>query len=111
NDKAGSTVLVPIPDLDWNLEEKISVVDVGANPIDGVKTHVHICFNNIHVQPLLPLLADADANAGFSHEIFVEKARSVPEFDVNIPVNPHARFFHRETDLEAVYNRCINTDV
>ncbi|NAO98476.1 FkbM family methyltransferase [Halomonas sp. MG34] len=74
------------------------------------KKIIHICFNNIHIQPLVNTLAD-EKLLDTEQYIYVERCRSIPGYDVDLSNNNKAIFFDFEKDFESVLNNCLNDAV
>lgn len=80
------------------------------HPVD-CKRFVHICFNNMNIQGLLPILADLSAEGEHVHQVFVEKTRSVPGYDVELGTHGYAQYFDRSEHLSRVVSSCLAPDV
>lgn len=115
--KAGSEVFrIDFNDRD-NGEVRIDF-DLGAPHPEPARVQskiagrfVHICFNNMHIQQFINLIQKEEARAGFQHSILIERARSVPGYDVDIRNAPQAAYFDSRTQLDQVLEHCLEPDV
>lgn len=75
------------------------------------KRFVHICYNNMHIQGMLPMLAELSAQSDFSHQIFIERSRSVANYDNDLSSNSNAEFFDKHADADRIRAACLAGDV
>lgn len=75
------------------------------------KRFIHICFNNMHVQPLVDILGDGRSIEGYDNTIYIGRNRSIPGYDVDISCNSQALFFDVEAQLSKVISDCLDNDV
>lgn len=80
-------------------------------PVDARTRFVHICFNNMNVQGLLSVLADLSTDGEYVHRVFIEKARSVADYDVDLTGNGDAQYFDQREHLSQVVSACLAADV
>ncbi|MDR5899471.1 TDP-N-acetylfucosamine:lipid II N-acetylfucosaminyltransferase [Halomonas vilamensis] len=80
-------------------------------PLKEGKKIIHICFNNMHVQPLVDILTDHDIHPSVEHDVYVERSRSIPNYDIDISNNPKAHFFDQKNDLIKIKSLCLKDDV
>ncbi|WP_010325269.1 TDP-N-acetylfucosamine:lipid II N-acetylfucosaminyltransferase [Marinobacterium stanieri] len=90
-------------------EEKKSREISSINP--NKKTFVHLCFNNMHSEPLLDTLSNGKYIEGYNSIIFIEKTRAVVNYDVDITKNNSAYFFNASDDLHDVIKTCLHSNV
>ncbi|WP_343804292.1 TDP-N-acetylfucosamine:lipid II N-acetylfucosaminyltransferase [Marinobacterium maritimum] len=67
---------------------------------------VHICFNNMHIEPLLSILGTNATNKDFNNIFFIEQTRSVPSYTLNTESNDQAYFFDNKKDIENLTSIC-----
>lgn len=101
----------PVRALDYLESQGILPPSADEKPLEIKKKFVHICFNSMHVQQLVILLAEESVAAGFVHEIYVEKSRSVAGYDVDLSCNPNAVYFDALNDIENVYQEAVKSEV
>lgn len=75
------------------------------------KAFIHICFNNMHVQPLIKILNEKEASKDFDHFVFIEKRRSIPNYDVDISGVSNAEYFDKNSQLNFIKNQCLQDSV
>ncbi|WP_185805575.1 TDP-N-acetylfucosamine:lipid II N-acetylfucosaminyltransferase [Achromobacter denitrificans] len=88
-----------------------SVAPTPSQPPVDRKRFVHICFNNMNVQGLLSVLADLSTDGEYVHRVFIEKARSVADYDVDLTGNGDAQYFDQREHLSQVVSACLAADV
>lgn len=81
------------------------------NIISKNKTIVHIGFNNMHLQNLVNILSKEENKNDFEHLFFISRARSIPNWDIDLSENKNALFFNTETQLDDVLAICLNEHV
>ncbi|WP_227368257.1 TDP-N-acetylfucosamine:lipid II N-acetylfucosaminyltransferase [Halomonas sp. M20] len=72
---------------------------------------IHICFNNMHVQRLVDALSNSDEESESENHIYINKHRSVKDYDVDISRNSNSLFFDASQELEEVLLDCLKDDV
>lgn len=72
---------------------------------------VHVCFNNMHVQSFIQLVAGESFSDGILHQVLIEKTRSVSGYDIPTGNSADVRYFDKETQLQAVTDFLLQPDV
>ncbi|KTG27918.1 hypothetical protein AWR38_28940 [Idiomarina sp. WRN-38] len=75
------------------------------------KKIIHVCFNNMHVQPLVNEVDDINNNAKYKHEIYIERNRSIPNYDVDISKSKDAIYFDEKECLSDILKKCLAEEV
>lgn len=74
-------------------------------------TFVHICFNNMHTESLLSFLHKEALNTTYDQRAFVERHRSVANYDVKLPAGSKSTFFNKDKDLDHILAACLEDNV
>jgi len=77
----------------------------------SARKFIHICYNNIHVQPFISMLADPRLAEDYDHKVYIEKRRSIPGYDNDLSCNSKAFFFDAGTDLGRILQEALQDDV
>lgn len=106
---AGKAIEVDISSSKLSSKRK-NLIQASQNN-DEEKVFIHVCFNNMHVQPLINILNEKEATAGFQHTVFIEKSRSIPNYDVDVSESPNAFYFSKSTQFDEVLKQCLKNNV
>lgn len=75
------------------------------------KKIIHICFNNMHVQPLVNEIDNVNNDSKYKHEIYIERNRSIPNYDVDISRSKDAIYFDGKECLSDILKKCLAEEV
>ncbi|ARP94341.1 TDP-N-acetylfucosamine:lipid II N-acetylfucosaminyltransferase [Bordetella genomosp. 13] len=102
----------------WLVPDTVKAhAEAAKSPLDelpsatGKKRFVHLCYNNVHTQNFIDLMADSAFAEDFAHQILVEKARSIPNYDIDLGDNPNAVYFSHAADMQSVLAHILQSDV
>ena len=75
------------------------------------KRFVHFFYNNMHTQKVLSLFGQGGLDQDFTQQVFIERTRTIPDYDNDLSIYRNASFFSEQTDLPRIIESILAPDV
>jgi hypothetical protein len=75
------------------------------------KRFVHFFYNNMHTQKVLSLFEHGGLDQDYTQQVFIERSRTIPDYDNDVSVYRNASFFSEQTDLPRIIESVLAPDV
>lgn len=73
--------------------------------------YIHLCFNHLYAKSLSDMLGYVNKHYEQQHLLFVESHWAIEEYKPDINQDEHAVWFNHKYDLQAIIDRCSDSDI
>lgn len=83
----------------------------GKNSQQKTGKYIHLCFNHLYAKSLSDMLGYVNQNYDQKHLLFVESHWAIEEYKPDISQDEYAVWFNHKYDLNAIIDRCSDSDI